>query len=78
MLARGYALVRDTEGRTIRRAAAVSLAQKLDIEFADGRVTAEAQATAKESRSRSLHPKSTAPTSPPKPRGGGSSQGSLF
>ncbi len=45
VLARGYALVRDTEGRTIRRAAAVSVAQKLDIEFADGRVTAEAQAT---------------------------------
>jgi exodeoxyribonuclease VII large subunit len=78
VLARGYALVRDTEGKTIRRAAAVSLAQKLDIEFADGRVTAEAQATAKERPREEPAPQSTAPTAPPKPRSGGSSQGSLF
>jgi exodeoxyribonuclease VII large subunit len=78
VLARGYALVRDMEGRTIRRAAAVSVAQKLDIEFADGRVTAEAQATTKEMPQQESAARPASPAAPPKPRGGGSSQGSLF
>jgi len=78
VLARGYALVRDTEGRTIRRAAAVSVAQKLEIEFADGRVSAEAQATASAKSPQEPAPRFAGPASPPKPRSGGSSQGSLF
>jgi len=75
VLARGYALVRDAEGRTVRRAAAVSVAQRLEIEFSDGRVTAEARATS--SAEPALEP-AARPAAPPKPRGGGSSQGSLF
>jgi exodeoxyribonuclease VII large subunit len=78
VLARGYALVRDMEGRTIRRAAAVSVAQKLDIEFADGRVSVEAQATTNERPQHKSSTGATAPANPSKPRGGGSGQGSLF
>jgi exodeoxyribonuclease VII large subunit len=78
VLARGYALVRDAEGRTIRRAAAVSVAQHLEIEFADGRVTAEAQTTTTANPPEEPPPRSTRSASPPKPRSGGSNQGSLF
>jgi exodeoxyribonuclease VII large subunit len=44
VLARGFALVRDAEGRMLRRAADVSAGERLDIEFADGHVPAEANA----------------------------------
>jgi exodeoxyribonuclease VII large subunit len=40
VLARGYAVVRDQAGTMVRRAASVSIGQSLEIEFADGRVTA--------------------------------------
>ncbi|MGB3021812.1 MAG: exodeoxyribonuclease VII large subunit, partial [Methyloceanibacter sp.] len=42
VLARGFTLVRDEEGRMIRRAAEVSAHERLDIEFADGHVSATA------------------------------------
>ncbi|MGB6426772.1 MAG: exodeoxyribonuclease VII large subunit, partial [Methyloceanibacter sp.] len=42
VLARGFTLVRDEEGRMIRRAAEVSAPERLDIEFADGHVSATA------------------------------------
>jgi exodeoxyribonuclease VII large subunit len=42
VLARGYALVRDGEGRPLRSSAAVAAGMRLDIEFADGRVGATA------------------------------------
>ena len=42
VLQRGYALVRDSEGRTVRSAAVVAAGQQLDIELADGRVPAQA------------------------------------
>jgi len=71
VLARGFALVRDGDGRPLRTAAAVGSGMRLDIEFSDGRVgaTADGEGTAQ-------------PPAKPKPRsrGGGSSggQGSLF
>jgi len=43
VLARGFTLVRDADGRMIRRAAEVSAHERLDIEFADGHVSAEAE-----------------------------------
>jgi exodeoxyribonuclease VII large subunit len=42
VLARGFALVRDADGRPLRSAAAVGGGMRLDIEFADGRVAATA------------------------------------
>jgi exodeoxyribonuclease VII large subunit len=42
VLERGFALVRDAEGRPLRSAKAVSVSDVLDIEFADGRVPAVA------------------------------------
>ena len=43
VLARGFALVRDSAGKPLRLAAAVSPGMPLDIEFADGRVRARAE-----------------------------------
>lgn len=42
VLARGFALVRDTSGRPLRQAADVGPAATLDIEFADGHIQATA------------------------------------
>jgi exodeoxyribonuclease VII large subunit len=42
VLARGFALVRDQDGRPLRAAAAVSPGMPVDIEFSDGRVRARA------------------------------------
>jgi exodeoxyribonuclease VII large subunit len=42
VLARGFTLVRDAEGRMLRRAADVHGGERLDIEFADGHVSAQA------------------------------------
>ncbi|MDQ6702631.1 MAG: exodeoxyribonuclease VII large subunit [Pseudomonadota bacterium] len=44
VLARGYALVRDSDGNPLRRAAEVADGARLDIEFVDGRKTAIAAA----------------------------------
>ena len=41
MLDRGFALVRDAEGHVIRSAEAANSAVRLDIEFADGHVSAK-------------------------------------
>ncbi|MEA2936266.1 MAG: exodeoxyribonuclease large subunit, partial [Variibacter sp.] len=38
VLARGFALVRDGDGRPVRSAAAVALGSRLDVEFSDGRL----------------------------------------
>ena len=71
VLARGFALVRDGDGRPLRAAAAVGSGMRLDIEFSDGRVgaTADGEGTAQ-------------PHAKPKPRsrggGGSGGQGSLF
>ena len=71
VLARGFALVRDGDGRPLRTAAAVGSGTRLDIEFSDGRIGA----TADGEGSAPLPAKSK-----PRTRGGGGSggQGSLF
>jgi exodeoxyribonuclease VII large subunit len=43
VLARGFALVRDSEGRPLRTASSVSSGMRMDIEFSDGRVGAVAE-----------------------------------
>jgi len=43
VLARGFALVRDTDGQPVRAAAAVPSGMRLDIEFADGHLPAVAE-----------------------------------
>ncbi len=65
VLSRGFALVRDGEGRPLRAAADVETGARLDIEFADGRVgaTADGASVAKK-------------TPPKKPAKAG--QGTLF
>ena len=73
VLKRGFALVRDGEGRPLRAAAGVSSGMRLDIEFADGRVGAVADGEAKEPKPQA------AARAKPRPRGeGGGGQGSLF
>jgi exodeoxyribonuclease VII large subunit len=47
VLARGFALVRDVDGKPLRLAARVSPGMPLDIEFADGRVPARSEGAAK-------------------------------
>jgi exodeoxyribonuclease VII large subunit len=71
VLARGFALVRDGDGRPLRTAAVVGSGSRLDIEFSDGRVGA----TADGERSVVVAAKSK-----PRARGGEGSggQGSLF
>ncbi|MEJ2624710.1 MAG: exodeoxyribonuclease VII large subunit [Pseudolabrys sp.] len=69
VLKRGFALVRDGEGRPLRAAAGVSSGMRLDIEFADGRVVAVADGEAAPAKpAPAARPK-------PKPRGGGGGQG---
>jgi len=70
VLKRGFALVRDGEGRPLRAAAAVAGGMQLDIEFADGHVGAVADGESGPQ---------PAPRARPGRRGGGSGgQGSLF
>ncbi len=69
VLERGFALVRGSDGHVIRRAAAVKSADRLDIEFADGHVSArhfegEAEENgAAQQRKNSAPPRRTAPAS---------------
>jgi exodeoxyribonuclease VII large subunit len=80
VLERGFALVRDASGRMLRSARAVTPGQKLDIEFADGHVAADARAgDAEPSRRAEPATKSGSPAAKPaaSPRALGK-QGSLF
>lgn len=74
VLARGYAIVRDGRGQTVRRAGAVAAGDALDIEFAEGHVSATVAPLSEAAEMRPADKK------PPRPkrtlRGGG--QGSLF
>ncbi len=71
VLARGYALVRDSRGAMVRLAKSVAPEAELSIEFADGRIAAEAKGSAP--------PASSPGIRPTRPRGSGSGgQGSLF
>jgi exodeoxyribonuclease VII large subunit len=70
VLARGFALVRDAAGQTLRTAASVAAGMPIEIEFADGRVGARAEGIAAPGKP------SITPPKPRGPRSGG--QGDLF
>ena len=70
VLARGFTLVRDAGGRPLHTAAAVTAGMPIEIEFSDGRVGAHADGGADK-------PIAAEPGKP-RPRRGGSGQGSLF
>ena len=72
VLARGFALVRDAAGETLRAAAAVTAGMPIEIEFADGRVGAVADGA------RATQPTDAAAPAKPRPRRGGEGQGDLF
>jgi exodeoxyribonuclease VII large subunit len=78
VLARGFALVRDEKGHAVRAAASVGPSARLDLEFADGRVAATAEAdrpaTTHTAKPAASGPKAAAPKRVVKPVG----QGSLF
>lgn len=75
VLARGFALVRSADGATIRAASAVTPGQELDIEFADGRVRAEAKGPG--APARAAKPQAEKPAATPSKRSP-KDQGSLF
>jgi exodeoxyribonuclease VII large subunit len=70
VLARGFALVRDGEGRALRAAADIAAGMRLDIEFTDGRVGAVAEGKAE--------PHEGARAKSRRGGGGPGGQGSLF
>jgi exodeoxyribonuclease VII large subunit len=78
VLARGFALVRDEDGLAMHAAASVGPGARLDLEFADGRVGATADAdrpaATRAAKPVASEPKSAAPKRIAKPVG----QGSLF
>lgn len=75
-LARGYALVRDADGRMVRRAASLFPGSDVTIEFADARVAAAIKGDAGEPAAAS-DPGVKRPRPKPAP-GGRGGQGSLF
>lgn len=75
VLARGFALVRDAEGAMVRTARAVTPGQELEIEFADGRVRADARDG--QAATEAGKKPSDAPAPGPRKRPG-KDQGSLF
>ena len=80
VLQRGFALVRDSDGRMVREAASLHAGDALELEFRDGRVDAEARAV--HTGDRKSGQAAAAPEPNPqlrrtrRPRGSG--QGSLF
>jgi len=78
VLARGFALVRDEHGLAVHAAASIGPGERLDLEFADGRVGATADAdrpaATRATKPVASEPKSAAPKRIVKPVG----QGSLF
>jgi exodeoxyribonuclease VII large subunit len=74
VLQRGYALVRDASGRTVRSVSSVAGGDRLSIEVADGRFDAEAA-----ERSAAAEPSAEKKRKAQSPgRGSGGTQGSLF
>src|ERR1700682_1579702 len=78
VLARGFALVRDEDGLAMHAAASIGPGARLDLEFADGRIGATADAdraaATRPAKPLASEPKSAAPKRIVKPVG----QGSLF
>ena len=79
VLQRGYALVRDERGRSVRSVAGVMAGQRLDIELADGHLGVRADSAGKGPQSQSPQP-SDPQASPSNAKMGsrGGNQGSLF
>jgi len=81
VLQRGFVLVRDGDGHALRAAAAINAGDRLELEFRDGRVDAEARAVRLNEGRRRAEPM---PATVPDPslrrtkRRGGGGQGSLF
>lgn len=75
ILSRGFALVRNEAGETIRQSAAVIAGSLLNVEFSDGRIAARAEGPAKPDLPKS--DKSSGKT-PRQKTGQGGGQGSLF
>jgi exodeoxyribonuclease VII large subunit len=84
VLSRGFALVRDADGRPLHRAADVATGATLDIEFADGHRTAIADSTPQTvpppgtQTITEAKPQRSAPKSRPDKAEKTSNQGSLF
>jgi exodeoxyribonuclease VII large subunit len=84
VLRRGFALVRDADGRAIRQAHGLAAGVRLDIELADGHIAVETLepgvSTATPEASAAGRPRPTARAAAPrKPTAAnGGSQGSLF
>ena len=74
VLSRGFALVRDEAGAPLRRAAEVRQAQRLEIEFADGKLGAVAAGRV----GPPLTPPALLPRRRSKPDKDSDAQGSLF
>jgi exodeoxyribonuclease VII large subunit len=74
VLSRGFALVRDEAGAPLRRAAEVRQAQRLEVEFADGKIGAVAGGRV----GPPLAPPALIPRRRAKPDKGSDGQGSLF
>jgi exodeoxyribonuclease VII large subunit len=72
VLARGFTLVRDADGRPLHTAAAISPGMPIEIEFSDARIGARADGVAASPE------KPIAEPSKPRPRRGGTGQGDLF
>jgi exodeoxyribonuclease VII large subunit len=75
VLSRGFALVRDEAGKTIRQAAAIVSGEAINIEFADGRVGATANGTDPSDGATQDQRAGKTPRQKTRGRGG---QGSLF
>ena len=75
VLARGFSLVRDANGATVRSAATIAAGQALEIEFADGRIDAEAKSSTLASPAKPKAAEKPASQSPKRSPG---DQGSLF
>ncbi len=84
VLHRGFAVVRDKDGHTVRKAAELHAGDRLELEFADGCAHAETREVDLGDRKKPVAPASRtsqpAPTRPTRVRrgGGSSGQGSLF
>jgi exodeoxyribonuclease VII large subunit len=71
VLARGFALIRDTAGQPLHSATATAAGMPIQIEFSDGRVGARVDGALSAD-------KSDEPTKPRAKRGRGPGQGDLF
>jgi exodeoxyribonuclease VII large subunit len=80
VLKRGFALVRDENGHTIRSAAQVASGMRLAIELSDGMIdaTADARAPTPATPEPPAQPVSAPATRPARRKSGGGEQGSLF